>query len=353
MMPRYMVQWRVYVYANSLYSLPERHKSDYRDVSPQYFSRNPFEIHRVMNWVNRDISVLVKTGKADVFCLYETILDLLPRVSMKSSSFSSELFLYIGPKTHQFVHELINFARSPYNDLIAYECNTQYRALPEDENAPSTSSMARMRRDLTLRLHSFVEFSRRINHDDCGGFEADLELEDEDYGELQDLMREQLEQPLPVQLGRPTPAPRASQVATGQGGQQSAAQTGGQTQQQQQQQQQPAQQSQQPGAQAGAHQNQNQQQQQQQQQPGHQPSTSSSSGMLANRMQVEDLDLEMAIERSMFDARTGQDGNLVLPSGRLIRVGNARLLRNLHAHALGSISGSRQTATRSRRRHPR
>ncbi|KAI8035825.1 E3 ubiquitin-protein ligase Topors-like [Drosophila gunungcola] len=336
MMPLYMVQWRVYVYANSLYSLPERQKPDYRDWSPQFFSRNPFEIHRVMNWVNRDISVLVKTGKSDVFCLYETILSLLPRVSMKSSSFGSELSSYFGPKTHQFVHELINFARSPYNDLIAYECNTQYRALPEVENAPSTSSMARVRQDLSLRLHSFVEFSRRINHDDCGGFEADLELEDEDFGELQDLMREQFNHPLPGPSGPVTPA-------TGQGGQQTAAQTGGQTQQQQQ----PAQQSQQPAAQAG-HQNQNQQQHQQATQPGHQPATSSGS-----RMQVEDLDLEMAIERSMFDARTGQDGNLVLPSGRLIRLGNARLMRNLNAHAIGSVSGSRQTAVRSRRRHPR
>ncbi|XP_017051544.1 uncharacterized protein LOC108095117 [Drosophila ficusphila] len=323
MMQRHMVHWRVYVYANSLYSLPAREKPDYRDWSPQYFQTNPFEMHRIMLWVNRDISVLVKSGKEDIYILYETVLSLLPCVSMKSTKFRNTFVKYFGlTDPSHFIHELINFARSPYDDLIAYECNTQYKAQLNDDDRPCTSWMAREREILSLRLHNFVEFSLRINHDDCGGFDMDMQLEDEDFGELDDMLLERFNRTFSVEIDREVIGSRVTHQQpppAAQGQQQSTQQT------------------QQTGQQAG---------QRQSSQSGQQQATTSSNQQIAGAP-FEDLELELAIERSMFDAAQG--AGIVLPDGRLVRFANTRVVRE--ARASGSRAGS-TNATSSTVRPP-
>ncbi|KAH8348606.1 hypothetical protein KR084_009138 [Drosophila pseudotakahashii] len=308
MLPRHMVNWRLHVYTNSLYSIPNRETSGYRDWSPEYFRRNPFEIHRIMNWVNRDISVIVKSGQTDVLDLYETILNLLTQVSIKSLDFGMAVVHYFGGKTHQFTHELMNFARSPYDDIIAYECNTLYRVLPGGDGNPSTSSMAREFQLLSSKLHNFVEFSRSINYDDCGGFEADLALEDEDFGELDDLMIERCNQRHfdgEMSTARARPATLITP----------ASQQAGQVNQSTPPFQEAAQSQQQPAQQAGPRASQTGQQQ------------ASTSGNL------EDLELEVAIERSMFE---GAAQGFVLPSGRVVRMANRTLVRNSNGSGSGS-----------------
>ncbi|XP_017014393.3 E3 ubiquitin-protein ligase Topors [Drosophila takahashii] len=321
MLPRHMVNWRLYVYTNSLYSIPNEETSGYRDWSPQHFRRNPFEIHRIMNWVNRDISVVVKSGQTDVFYLYETILNLLTEVSIKSLDFGLAVVHYFGGKTHQFTHELMNFARSPYDDIIAYECNTLYRVLPGGEGGgPTTSSMARDQQFLSSKLHNFVEFSRSINYDDCGGFEADLALEDEDFEELDDLMverfsRSHFDGEMSTARARPaTLIPPASQQAG----------PANQPTQSQQAAQQPAQ------AQSS---------QQAAPRASQQASASTSGSHQASGLPLEDLELEVAIERSLFE---GAAQGFVLPSGRLVRLSNTNrsLVRNTNSSGSGSGSGS-------------
>ncbi|KAH8402099.1 hypothetical protein KR009_009739, partial [Drosophila setifemur] len=262
MMPRHMIHWRIHVYANSLYSLPDLKMRGFRDWTPQSVSRNPFEIHRVMNWVNRDVSVLMRTCKATVLNVFETILGMLPRVSINSLEFRTELTFYLGPKTDHFIHELINFARSPYDDLIAYDCNVQYRYSESDPDVPSTSQAARNRQLLGAELQNFVEFSRRINPDESGGFEVDLRLEDEDSGELDDLVMERYHRPVATVMRR---AMERDMLAQPPGHQQ---------------QQQPEQPQTNPP-------------------PAHQTQPAgSSSGMVS----LDDLELEVAIERSILDA---------------------------------------------------
>ncbi|KAH8275570.1 hypothetical protein KR026_010785 [Drosophila bipectinata] len=188
MVPRHMIHWRVYVYNNGLYSLPGLETRGFREWSPRYFSHNPFELHRVMDFVNRDISILMRASKGSVLNIYETIVSLITRVSIKSSEFYNALESYFGPKTNQFIHELINFARSPYDSLMSYECNVQYKFLPEDEDGPSTSAAAKERQKLPPTFLNFVEFSRCVNPDDCSIFGAELMLEDEDAWELDALL---------------------------------------------------------------------------------------------------------------------------------------------------------------------
>jgi len=306
-----------------------------------------------MNWVNRDASVLVKSGKTNILLLYETILNLLPRVSIKSLEFCSAVAKYFGGKTQHFTHELINFARSPYDDIISYECNTLYRPLAE--NGAKSSSMAW---DSSSTLHNFVEFSRCINYDDCGGFEADLALEDEDFGELDDMMIERFNRPFFVEMDGEVVAPRVTQSTLIQPASQQASQVNQPTQSQPatQGQHQPAQHSQQTGQRAS--------------QPGLQNAATSAG------LQLEDLELEVAIERSMFEgaAQAAAQGSaqgtaqgtaqgaaqgssqgsgftlaseFVLPSGRVVRLAHpsSRVVRNAHGFGLVSVPPPQAAAT--------
>ncbi|EDW72476.1 uncharacterized protein Dwil_GK20935 [Drosophila willistoni] len=180
MSSRYKIYWRIYIYANSLYSLPSGSKGGYREWNPLVYRRGSFELHRIMVWVYRDLSVLLRNSKRKMKHAYDTIFDLLPLCSMKNEEFSKCLAVYLEDKTYHFVHELINFARSPYDDLISYECNVQY--CTPIKVGPTMADIAGITQ-AEGDLHSFVEFSRRINDDDCSGFEADLEELDEENDE--------------------------------------------------------------------------------------------------------------------------------------------------------------------------
>ncbi|XP_068147312.1 E3 ubiquitin-protein ligase Topors [Drosophila tropicalis] len=180
MSSRYKIYWRVYIYANSLYSLPSRSTCDYREWTPLVYRRGSFELHRIMVWVYRDLSVLLRNSKRKMKYAYDTIFELLPLYSMKDEEFSRSLSVYLDDKTNHFIHELINFARSPYDDVISYECNVQYCTLIKF--SPKMAGIDEISETLG-DLHSFVEFSRRINDDDCSGFEADLEEPDDDNDE--------------------------------------------------------------------------------------------------------------------------------------------------------------------------
>ncbi|XP_017033187.1 autotransporter adhesin BpaC [Drosophila kikkawai] len=343
MMPRQMVQWRIYVYANSLYSLPGRQVRGFREWSPQTYSHSPYEVHRVMNWVNRDVSVLLR-GKSEVFAVFELIMDMLPLMSMRSDQFKEALTKHLGPKTTHFVHELINFARSPYESMIAYECNVQYLAQQEEDyDGPSTSSVGQgLGQFLSPGFHNFVEFSRRINPDDCGGFEADLQLEDEDAEELDDLILDRsdsstaldieeivvpsrsLARQLAASLSTVVPtASLPTVVAASSSGVASTA-SGGESQQQQQQ---------------------SQSQPQQQSTSGEPPlSGGTTISHTTSPSAFANYELQMAIQRSMMDEGFSGDWAMPPPSvGRTVLMSNRQLVHNaanLYRIVYGSAPGA-------------
>ncbi|KAH8340141.1 hypothetical protein KR067_010754 [Drosophila pandora] len=358
MVPRHMIHWRIYVYANGLYSLPDLTTRGFREWSPQYFSRNPFELHRVMDFVNRDVSILLRANKSAVLNVYETVLSLLPRVGIKSSEFLSAMSSYFGAKTKHFIHELINFARSPYDDLISYECSVQYKFRSEDDDGPSTAAAARERQRLACGpgLLNFVVFSRRINPDDCGGFEAELMLEDEDAGELDEMVIEHFNRPLVLELrrnldGDMSPAGAATQSAGSHPAGILSPVLDFPLTSQQQQQPQPQPQPQQPATQQPPQPQQQQQQLQQPPQsiplaqpapltlqaaihaavqgPGQPPSNPAPRVGIVHSVPVNDLELEMAIERSLYDTGASSRVDPYLPGGRALMVANPHLSRSV------------------------
>lgn len=92
---------------------------------------NPSQIHRLMPWINRDIVCLLRETQHDVTTVLESINSALTIMNILSPAFRRRLQPYLGTKTAHFIHELNNFARSPY-DMIGYDRAVQYS--PQSNN---------------------------------------------------------------------------------------------------------------------------------------------------------------------------------------------------------------------------
>ncbi|XP_034478368.1 uncharacterized protein LOC117784675 [Drosophila innubila] len=185
---RHMIYWRVYVYAHNLYSICGGNSIRFRDCTPSTLRRQPGELHRLLDFANRDLSVLIRHSEMELMNVFEVVQDLLLEVKLNSAEFKDALTPYLATATHQFVHELINFACSPYDDLISYDCNVKYRAMElraEELAAGEDTGFV-----LLPGLHSFAKFSCLVDNDECVGFGMDLDTEDEDPKMMDELWTE-------------------------------------------------------------------------------------------------------------------------------------------------------------------
>ncbi|KAM8712737.1 hypothetical protein ACLKA7_013123 [Drosophila subpalustris] len=196
---RHMIYWRVYVYANNLYSICGGNSISFRDCTPSTLRRQPGELHRILDFANRDLSVLIRHSEMELMNVFEVVQDLLLEVKLKSAEFKDALTPYLATATHQFVHELINFACSPYDDLISYDCNVKYRAM--ELRAEELAGGIDPGFVLLPGIQSFADFSRIVNNDECVGFGMDLDTEDEDPRMMDELWAE-MNAPLLSELRR-------------------------------------------------------------------------------------------------------------------------------------------------------
>lgn len=163
-------------------------------------------MHRLLAFANRELSVLMCNAQADLLTAFDVLQELILDVNLKSQEFNLTLSSFLGTKTNHFVHELINFARSPYDDMISYECNVRYQQRPieiienpvgeaegeKESQQEQVKQPPKLPRQLPLNntklIHNFVEFSKSVDEDECVGFLADLETEDEEPDEIEDLL---------------------------------------------------------------------------------------------------------------------------------------------------------------------
>ncbi|KAI8117442.1 E3 ubiquitin-protein ligase Topors [Lucilia cuprina] len=118
--------WRRYVYDRRLYAMPVADITGrFRESSARFYRDNPSQIHRLMPWINRDIVCLLRQTQHDVTTVLESINSALTIMNILSPAFRRRLQPYLGTKTAHFIHELNNFARSPY-DMIGYDRAVQY-----------------------------------------------------------------------------------------------------------------------------------------------------------------------------------------------------------------------------------
>lgn len=87
---------------------------------------NPAQIHRLMGWLNREIIYLLNSAVHYNSFVLQTIEERITQHDMTSRAFRQHLQPFFTRHTSHFLHELINFARSPY-DIIGYDRNVQYR----------------------------------------------------------------------------------------------------------------------------------------------------------------------------------------------------------------------------------
>ncbi|KRF80464.1 uncharacterized protein Dvir_GJ19923, isoform B [Drosophila virilis] len=276
----------------------------FRDCTPLMYRRNSDEVHRLLSFANRELSVLLCNTQTELLTVFDVLLELILEINMKSLEFNATLAGYLGPKTNHFVHELINFARSPYDDLISYECNVQYSARPLDGSEGL---------GMLPIILNFVDFSMYVDEDECVSFTADLDVEDEDPDEVDELADlTDLNAPLLLELRRLLAERNSSSAATTL-----------------------APQPQRPTSQA-----QSQSSSELSVQASASSSSSSSttaaaaaaaattSNLMSNGMLAQDIGLEVAIERSMLD-RLGSDYFLPQRSQQMVSSASARYARNL------------------------
>lgn len=94
---------------------------------------NPAQLHRLMAWLHRELVCLCgdQFPTQTISYTMQRIEELIKTYDMTSFDFLSRIRVMVPNHTDHFIHELINYARSPY-DLIGYDRFVTY--LPRFES---------------------------------------------------------------------------------------------------------------------------------------------------------------------------------------------------------------------------
>ncbi|KFV95298.1 E3 ubiquitin-protein ligase Topors, partial [Eurypyga helias] len=97
----------------------------YRDISAEFFRRNPACLHRLAPWLRRELTVLFGARASLVNLVQHIIMSNMTRYDIESQAFADDLKPFLLNRTEHFLHEFISFARCPFN-LDAYDQHTNY-----------------------------------------------------------------------------------------------------------------------------------------------------------------------------------------------------------------------------------
>ena len=84
---------------------------------------NVAQTHRLTAWILRDLSVLL--SETQIYQASQRINELLLQVDLQNPLFSTEVRQFLGDRTRHFMHELVSYARSPF-DMIGYDRSVSY-----------------------------------------------------------------------------------------------------------------------------------------------------------------------------------------------------------------------------------
>ncbi|XP_042303601.1 E3 ubiquitin-protein ligase Topors-like [Sceloporus undulatus] len=114
----------------------------YRDISAEFFRRNPACLHRLVPWLKRELTVLFGAHGSLVNIVQHIIMSNVTRYDLESQAFADELKPFLLHRTEHFLHEFINFARCPFN-IEAYDQHANYDcpAPSYEEGSRSESSI--------------------------------------------------------------------------------------------------------------------------------------------------------------------------------------------------------------------
>ncbi|KAJ7335400.1 hypothetical protein JRQ81_013341 [Phrynocephalus forsythii] len=114
----------------------------YRDISAEFFRRNPACLHRLVPWLKRELTVLFGAHGSLANIVQHIIMSNVTRYDLESPAFADDLKPFLLHRTEHFLHEFINFARCPFN-IEAYDQHANYDcpAPSYEEGSHSESSI--------------------------------------------------------------------------------------------------------------------------------------------------------------------------------------------------------------------
>lgn len=113
-----------------------------RDISAEFFRRNPACLHRLIPWLKRELAVLYGGHGSLVNIVQHIVMSQITRYDMDDRAIEEELRPFLQGRAEHFLHEFVMFAKSPF-DMQAYDRHAVYDCpgAPADEDSSPNSSV--------------------------------------------------------------------------------------------------------------------------------------------------------------------------------------------------------------------
>lgn len=113
-----------------------------RDISAEFFRRNPACLHRLIPWLKRELAVLYGGHGSLVNIVQHIVMSQITRYDMDDRAIEEELRPFLQGRAEHFLHEFVTFAKSPF-DMQAYDRHAVYDCpgAPADEDSSPNSSV--------------------------------------------------------------------------------------------------------------------------------------------------------------------------------------------------------------------
>lgn len=118
-----------------------------RDISADFFRRNPACLHRLIPWLKRELTVLYGGHGSLVNIVQHIVMSQITRYDMDDGAIEEELRPFLQGRSEHFLHEFITFAKSPF-DMQAYDRHAVYDCPgPSTEDSSANSSVIAISED--------------------------------------------------------------------------------------------------------------------------------------------------------------------------------------------------------------
>lgn len=120
------------LFANYVGTNSESRYQNATDVlNPRLFCQYPARLDRLRPWIRRDLLALLHGDIQSVNIVYHLIISLLSKYHPQTEDFMAPLRPLLHDRTEHFVHELVQFARSPFS-VSTYDQTVQYGSVSND-----------------------------------------------------------------------------------------------------------------------------------------------------------------------------------------------------------------------------
>lgn len=122
-----VVAFRRALYRTGVRARNTRDVGRQRDVSATFLRQNPACLHRLLPWLQRELTVLYGSHGSLVNIVQHVIMSRITNYNMEDSAIRDELRPFLLARTDHFLHELVSFARSTlsmeaYDQQAVYDC---------------------------------------------------------------------------------------------------------------------------------------------------------------------------------------------------------------------------------------